>query len=43
MGVCGGLGLKRWKGVGEGDKMMADMPFEVFGVRESRRASLGED
>ena len=34
MGVGGGLGLEAGEGFGEGEEVLADQPFDVFGVGE---------
>lgn len=43
VGKSGGFGLEGRVAGGEGKEVLADQPFGVFGVREGRRAALGED
>ena len=37
------FGFERRESGGEGEEVLTDEPFGVFGVREGRRAALGED
>lgn len=43
VGESGGLGLERRKSLDEREKVLADEPFDVFGVRKRRWTSLREN